>query len=78
MWKYICKHYGKGVHIMTTLILSFKKTLLSTSSPISIFPCTDYHRHVPKSVEQQTKNNWCKTGDSLYSAIKKVGDEIEK
>ena len=78
MWKYIFKSFGKGVRIMTTLILSIKKTLQSTSSPISIFPRTDYHRHAPKNVEQQMENNWRKTGSSLYSAIRKVGDEIEK
>lgn len=78
MWKYIYDSLRKGVHIMTTLVISIKRTLQSTSTPISIKPNTNYHRHAPKSAEQLMRDNWRTTGNSLYNAIKKVGDEIEK
>lgn len=63
---------------MTDFILSVKKSLQSASSPFSIFPETDYKRHVPQNAEQLMHNNWLKTGGSLQKAIDKVGENIEK
>jgi len=73
MWKYI---FRKGLRIMTTFILSFKKTMES-DSPFSISPSTNYRQHVPKNAEQLMKENWRRTGESLCCAMKKVGEEIE-
>lgn len=78
MWKYSLKNCGKEVHTMTALILSVKKTLQGTSSPISLSPSTDYHKHVPQSAEQLMGKNWAIAGKRLFNAMKKVGDEIEK
>lgn len=77
MWKYIRVLIEKGVYVMTTFILSVKKTLQNNSSPFSISPPTDYRRHIPQSAEQLMRDNWRKTGDSLHYAMKKVGEEIE-
>ena len=68
----------RGVGIVTAFIISIKKTFLNSSSPFSLYPTTDYQRHVPKSAEQLMHNNWLKTGDSLSKAMEKVGEEIGK
>lgn len=78
MWNYIFTLFRKGIHIMTDFILAVKKTLQNTSSPITIFPSTNYRRHAPQSAAQLMGDNWRKTGDSLGCAMKKVGAEIEK
>lgn len=77
MWKYIGTVIRKGVKNMTALITSMKKSLLDHSSLFSIFPATDYNKHVPQNSEKLMRENWQKTGESLYSAMYKVGEEIE-
>lgn len=69
------KKRKKGCEIMAEFI----RTLLSgSSSPFSIAPTTDYHRHVPQSAKQLSEENWRQTGGSLQRAIKKVGAEFGK
>lgn len=77
MWKTLYIFIKKGVLIMNAFIVSVRKTLQCNSSSFSISPSTDYGRHVPQSAEQLMTDNWRKTGDSLYSAMYKVGEDIE-
>ncbi|WP_273483569.1 hypothetical protein [Desulforamulus ruminis] len=62
---------------MSNIILSAKRTWFNYYSPFSIFPDTDYTKHVPKNANELIERNWEKTGKALSDAMHKVGEEIE-
>ena len=75
MSKVICSYFKKVVLSMNSYIINFRK-YLGDENDITIYPSTDYRRHVPKSAVQTMRDNWLKTGGLLYSSLFKVGSDI--
>ena len=46
--------------LISSVIVVFKSVLnfLGSPSEITIFPTTNYQRHVPKNAEQLMRDNW--------------------
>ena len=51
------------------------KRLLAKTTYFSLFPKTDYRRHIPKSAEEGVYHAWSNTGGYLQRAIEKVGKQ---